>query len=1134
MTQYQNNNIIDNKKKIFINEFKRFCKDIDKLKIAVGYFYVSGFELTKTNLMSIKDIKIIMGDETDESTATQIDKGYEQQIHHNINMELNLMDEDDDSKIITLKELCDFIEHNRLKIRIYDSQKFHAKAYIFLSDNESRYNTAIVGSSNFSKNGMTKQGNVELNSIHTGNLEINELNQWYDSIWNESKDYKFGMLKILKTSQPYIRKIMGDQNYLSPIELLKSMFYESLNENMLEHQNVLAEFQEIGYINAKKKLEHFNGCIISDSVGLGKTFIGLKLIQDAQNCEKNVLLIVPKNIKENWENEIRRIGTNGKNFQIDENINKLKIMTITELSNYDLTESADYEILDNMKQNYQFVIIDEAHRFRNHGTFDGKKYSGNKNYANLNYIRTIGKQYVLLTATPLNNSILDLHNLLNIFLNPNTLTNYNSSLDFNDFDNYRLKQQQLKNEKEKPIQNETKIIELKNNLAKYLNGISQILEEIMILRTRTEIAKKYPDLKIDGKNIVFTLPKVYPKRYESSELYDEMYQNISDLLSDLSVPHISMINENAGLVLSGLYKILLYKRLESGIHSFVRSLERLLDKEIKLLDDIKKYGWGEVKKQRQTDTEYEKALDGDVELMDLITTNAVNTDSIVKDDDNIKLMIEDDISRINNFFDTYIDKIRISEYKYDDKKLIKLKEIMQKNPKQKILIFSQYVDTVNYLYKNLQPLQEFSNTTIDCITGSNNNDPIGTTVDIAHKINLFAPIANRYELKENEHEIDIMLATDSLSEGVNLQDCSIIINYDLPWNPTKIIQRVGRVDRIGSKNPTNVFNILPDTKLDVLLELLEKLNEKIHRITQIIGKENYIISEDDEEINTKTIGEKIKEIENVEYFGTYEKFGQNELLSNVKYDENEILDIINIKSIMHKMNLLDTNFKVYENPVYTVIDDDRPKRIFAMFRIYDKIKNDKIKNIVLGYDWNSDIFQQISISDLNLHEFSSGISKKHMHDKLDLDALIIKLNDHFNDNYYKKEKDRYKITNTIRDNPLPLQEYFITRLESIINTNTFDPDFIRDDNITNARKLLNSFKEIICTSSSINIFISSYLELNANQSASRTKMQNIDNDKFISILEKFYDEHIKINPDYSSLRNSHNIDFKMICWGAFI
>lgn len=1133
-----NSGIIDNHEIVFEEKFKQFCNKITELKIAVGYFHVSGFNLVKDELKNIKEIKVVMGDETDENTVEQIEKGHAERIRYLLHNELECMDESDQSQINMLKELCDFIEYDKLKIRVYDKQKFHAKAYLFLSENDNRLNTAIIGSSNFSKNGMTKHGNIELNSIHKQDQDLHILNKWYESMWSVSNNFKPEMLKILKTSKPYIRKIEGDMDYLSPIELLKVMIYELMDGNISIRDDVLAEFQKIGYINATKKLEYFNGCVIADSVGLGKTLVGLQLIEDAQKAGKNVLLIVPKSVKDNWQREIEREQRPGrKNFMILQDELKLKIITITELSNYDLSDPIGKARLDSIRRNYQFVVIDEAHRFRNGGSFEDEVYHGNKNYANLSYLKTVKKQYVLLTATPLNNSILDLFNLLNIFVNANTLKNYDSALEFNDFVQYRKIQNKIKDEKAKDTFDLKRISDLENKLDIYLKGITRILEEVMILRTRMDISNKYPDLVIGGKRISFTMPSVSPKRYTLPKSYGPIYKNIAILLSELVVPHISLINKNAGKNLSGLYKILLFKRLESSIHSFTISLNRLRCREVELLNDIQKNGWIWAKKQRQNDKTEKIMLDNDPELEELSSSYSVLDDDV--DDlsnQEVITIIHNDIKLIDNFTVNYIKKIQQSKYIYDDSKIKQLAKIINDNTSKKILVFSQYVDTIEYMYKHIQPIMNSTGRVVDCVTGSSNTHQIGSDMDITKKIDLFAPKANEYSLLEHEKEIDILLATDSIAEGVNLQDCAVVVNYDLPWNPMRIIQRVGRADRIGSTERTHVFNILPDDELDVFLDLISKLSEKIEKITEIIGKENYILSED-ERIMPRTIGERIKKIKEADRFDTYEELGRNVLLGNIQSGEEDAATVLKTQSILERLKLQKSDFKKYtnKNAMYSIIEAEQPTNIFVMFRIYDKTRDEKIKNIIIRHDINTDSFNTLSIDNLRLDEFVSGISKKDAPASLDLDALLANVRNQFEKEYYEKEKEKFKTTRMVSTTQMNrIQEYLLDRLEQINRKQTLNPDDKQNLIVSKAVKLFKSFKEYAIIESDIEMFISTNFKSCTNKNMVMEAMQKSEDKQFVYMLEKFYNEHIKSNFLYLPLRNADDIEYKMICWGAFV
>jgi SNF2-related domain/PLD-like domain len=571
---HKDTSIIDNLNVKFIDKFKAFSKFTNELKIASGYFYVSGFNLVKNDLYDIKKIRIVMGNETDLDTAEQLDQGYIKKIKKELESDLQTITDENKDVIDSLKDLCDFVTIGKIEVKVYVAEKFHAKAYIFERKNESIPDIAIVGSSNFSRSGMgteRNKGNTELNSIHKNDNDIAILKVWYEQIWEQAKPFGKELLHIIENSQPYIRNIIGDTGYVSPIELFKIMSYEFLDHDTAAFKEILAEFQKIGVINAKQKINDFNGCIISDSVGLGKTLTAAELIKDFQKEGKNVLLVVPSSVKENWIREMVRKDTDGiRYFDIKMEEDQLKIITITELSNLDLNNTDDRIIMDLLKDKYSVIVIDESHRFRNFGKFDSKYYyTGNKNYANLQYLKTPDKKYVLLTATPLNNSVNDLANLISIFTNPTILKNKDNSLDFSNFTEYVKLFKKLSELDKKGTTDFQINTKLKLDMTNHLEGIAKILEEIMILRTRTDISDRYPDLIIEGKRIFFKIPIINIKKYDFPKTYYPIYEHISDLLSNLHVPHIALINESIGLSLSGLYRILLFKRLESSIYSFI-------------------------------------------------------------------------------------------------------------------------------------------------------------------------------------------------------------------------------------------------------------------------------------------------------------------------------------------------------------------------------------------------------------------------------------------------------------------------------------------------------------------------------------------------------------------------------------
>ena len=1128
--------IIDNRKLKFKERFSHFCKHTKKLDIASGYFYVSGFDLVKEDLANIQSIRIVMGNETNPETAKQLEEGHKEKIESELIRDLNSIADEDKNRISALEKLHDFIREGKIEIK----EKFHAKAYIFERKDDSISDVAVVGSSNFTKMGLS--GNTELNSIHQNHAELNELREWYKLIWKEAEPYKDELLQIIENSGPYIRNILGDKEFITPIELLKFLIFEFLYHDVSTFRNILAEFQTIGVENAKQKINTFNGCIISDSVGLGKTFIGAGLLEFYQKQGEKILLIVPASVKENWLRELNRKDMKGRKFfDINISSNNLKIMTITEMSRIDLTTKQGENTLQDLKEKYNVVLIDEAHRFRNHGYFDPQKkeYSGNKNYANLHYIKGLDKKYILLSATPLNNSILDIRNIIDIFTTKVTLKNNN--LEFSDFDNYDQTLRKIKKlEKENRESNLSKISELKIKLDQYTKGVISILEEIMILRTRSDINERYPDLTIQGKKITFQMAEIKPEKYNFPSTYLPIYENISDFLVNLKVPHIALINETTGGILAGLYRILLFKRLESSVYSFVRSLERLKSKEEDFLKEIKKEGWDKVREKRKKDVKYqEESIENDGELLDYIEQEGqLNGGNDKINESEVIEMINYDLESIQKFMDEFIPAIRIGkdEFAFDDPKISKLKEIIRENKTNKILIFTQYVDTLKYLYHHIKDIY---NLNVDCVSG---DKEIGSGLDRTKKIQLFAPKANQYELSM-EKEIDILLSTDALSEGVNLQDANWVINYDLPWNPMKIVQRIGRVDRIGSEQRTHVRNIFPDEELNALLDLLDKLQTRIKTISEIVGKENYILSEE-EDINPRIIGEKIKNLRETDTIKTYEEVGKNPILKSLRTTDDRSKQVLELKSLINEYGFGEDDFKDYDKFVYTIMKDDHRKGIFIMFRIVDKKKKDeqplegKLRDIILFKDLKTGEIIEKTIQELNIHDSLEYFKKKDVN--IDLDSHLKEIQDYFKKKVLEHIKKMHTPTKMrFKEKQSKLQSYIAKRLKHIVtNRRVNGAEDLTDSDRDQAKRMKNRFMERVLSAKEMDKLKTYILGTDTkgkDMKAVILKTNKMTNSEFVRTLRQFYRSTLINEPEYQEkLRESKDIDYKIICWGAFV
>ena len=1118
--------VLDNRDGNNLQNIFHAYTDLKEIDVAVGYFYVGGFDVVKDRLRDGVKVRILIGDETDRITADQISLGYREKHDRDLIPDLNNLN---DEECATLEELHDFIEAGAVHVKVYKKAKFHAKVYVFRRDGQDN-DAAVVGSSNFSKHGLGVyenndiSGNVEMNTKHTDTETVEKIEKWFEQVWNEGEDYDEKILKIIENSAPYRGRKALDPEYASIREFFNTMVYEfhldGEGEPSQTH-DTLMDFQKIGVLNAKYKINKYGGCIIADSVGLGKTLIGLSLVHDRYKKQDSVLIIVPKHVQDNWRAEVY------KQFpELEEPLKNgdVHIVTTNYLSNLDLTKNQDCKELCQIRDKYKFIVIDEAHRFRNDGKFENGEYdSGNKNYANLRYLHTPDTKYALLTATPLNNSIKDLENLVSIFTNYNVLKKNNTSLDFQSFAKCHKimkkiteTRKKLKDKKEHVSRSDLK--KLQTDLQENMKPVAAILEEVMILRTRTAVAEKYPDMEIEGRRLLPTPPEIIAEKYDPGDKMTSMYGAITSLLKNLNVPHLTMAGgEQSGQNLSGLYKVLLFKRLESSVHSFVRSLENLKKNELTFLSNL---GDGtEETRQHVVQTTFDPdGVEGD-ELSDYVLDLGVD-DVMNVTRDQVESQVMDDVELIQQFMSQHIEAIRNGEGTYEDPKLEKLKEIIRNND-GKLLVFSQYADTVEYLENNLGDMMEQHGIKADYVVGG--MQEVGSREKPRRKAELFAPHANLVTV-EPEQEIDVLVTTDTLSEGINLQDCSVVVNYDLPWNPTRLIQRVGRVDRIGSTKRTTVHNILPDESLDVLLNLLEQLSTKIRTVAEIIGKEHNILS-GDEVIEVKTIGQKISKIREAETWGVYEDEGRNPILKSIKSknEKGEIMLLLQQVMLKHNMQLT----RPHKRNPYTIVRTGQRSRTFVMFKVFDGANHQKMSDFIVRKNRKSDECEIIEMDDCDILDLPQNQTSIHRNEAsrlgFNLDQEVEQIRRYFEQSKFTKIQESYKQSAFAATNREPILEFIVSRLRGI--QKTLDSKDLKDE----AQNVLTLLTRQRIMTETINIMTKTYQKDGNDWKHTIAKM---DPPNLVSSLREFYDREIKDKSQYPNLPTK--IRYEIVCRGAIL
>ncbi len=1031
--------LIDNAERTLEETFKEVISESEEVRIATGYFYLSGFDLIKEDLNNLLDpgelenapLRVLMGRQTDARTADEIEEGQSLQEQFKEQLKDDI-DDLNNAQIERLDRLRDFIEHGLVDVRIRNPESgyFHSKGASFryttsdpsirTGNTDRREGAVIVGSSNFTQTGH--RHNIELNLTSGDPQKVEAFEEWYDNQWANSEEFSKEIADIIENSPKY-QQWKEDQEtggsggtdkikfgtYIEPFELYKLLSYDALGGSVSARDSPLYYFQTIGYESAREKLAQYNGCIISDSVGLGKSFIGSELLHDYRQAGKRCLLIVPANLTDQWEDLLQdATGEDGDPFfGLEVDGTHIDIVSISKFQNY----SHD-EVLE-LRQKFDVLLIDEAHRFRNHGRWsrnptDDNDYRGTRRHANLRLLRD--KTMVLLTATPLNNSATDLKNLIGLFSDKNEIRN-KANLDFTAFDRYiDIAEQRKRVAAGKDELPPEEVEALTEQLQTEAKEISKILNEVMVLRTRKHVKESLLK-KDDDLEMSFKPPQIQKEEYSLPGAYRPVYDSLPEVMDALHLPHITIKNPKAGSTLKALYKLNLLKRLESSTFAFVQSIQTLYQSEQQLLSVLESLPSDEhidtlrsiqvdgtsatlddFVEDGETAEDLEQTLeefgfdtnslrDGDGEdlneLADLTVAevkqrvyedlaliayflqlfiadvaenaNHVNDHSVhvrqwlgenhvgyipdVPEDEVDPLLFPDmDLSAVSKETQDFYDAVfRLEDFR--DPKIERLNSVLS-GYDSKILIFTQYRATADYVYRTLlsdpdSPLTPQNSAVVK--GGDENKQSI---------IRRFAPDAYGYREtidRMEDGELQYVVATDTLSEGVNLQDVNVVINYDLPWNPMRIVQRVGRIDRIGSTADKYVHNFYPDGDIEAAIKLLKRLQAKINDIALIVGKENNILDPNEDQIlekagvqTKKTIGElELGEIEGslrrsreVDDYNELDDTSKNPLLQDAGSNEDEAFERLMLKQQLNeKYGLSEDDFEYAEEYLETDTDE---------------------------------------------------------------------------------------------------------------------------------------------------------------------------------------------------------------------
>ena len=810
--------------KSLLDRFTTLIKDTCFFDCLVGYFYASGFYSLYKSLEKTDKIRVLIGINTDRSTFDMIQKSrkeiqqkllfsHKETKEELLNQIVKEMENSKDSQEVEegIIKFIEWLNSGKLEIKVYPTETLHAKLYIMTFKKGDRdVGRVITGSSNFTKSGLRDniEFNVELKNRPDYEFSLKKFNE----LWENSVDVSEKYVETIKK-----KTWLNDE--ITPYELFLKFLYEYLKEKINIDQDDLfreylpenfmdLKYQKDAVIDAKIKLKEYGGVFISDVVGLGKTFVSAML---AQQLEGRTLVIAPPTLldKDNpgsWPNVFRDFGVRGYDW---ESIGKI-----------DKVLKREHEKFDN-------IIIDESHRFRNEMT---------QMYAKL-FELCRGKKVILVSATPLNNTPLDILAQIKLFQKAHKSTLPNPKV--RDLEKYFKKLQNKLKEPDRQEDKEEYLKVIQNNAEEIRKDVLQYL---MVRRTRKDIIKYYDkDLKSqklkfpkieNPKPVVYhfdeELDKIFNKTVELivKEFKYSRYTPLLYLKKEISQPE-KLSQKNMGRFM----KILLLKRLESSFFAFKQSVNRFSYSYKKVIEEYKK---GHVFVSKKYINKIFELLEKDDEesIQKLVEKEKAYeykskdfTPKFIKD-------LEHDFKLLQKVKNMWKDVNQ-------DPKLDKFVELLTKDKilkKFKLLIFTESKETAEYLEKNLsskldKKVMAFS---------SKSSEYIRAKVIENYDANL--------KKQNQKDDIRILISTDILSEGINLHRSNVVINYDIPWNPVRMMQRVGRVNRV-SKNPPfdkiYTYNFFPAGPINKNIRLEEAAESKIKAFIEMLGNDARLLTNEE-------------------------------------------------------------------------------------------------------------------------------------------------------------------------------------------------------------------------------------------------------------------------------------------------
>ena len=950
-------------------ELEKHIRKGSKVSTISAYFTMYAYSALKKELDKIDEMRFIFTTPSFSKNKDKEAREYEI-VNNNIfgnEFELKLRNEMTQSAVA--KDCAKWLK-DKVEIKSFKEPNVAQPRMIHVH-NKSEEDIVINGSVDFTTDGLgiTGSNRADFNNFMAGEEFTDSQLLSFDTLWNNEMVLTDVKDKLLKQMEVMYEENSGEFIYFKSLYHIFYNYLDELDEDNIVKKgnklketkiwNTLYQFQQDAVIGAIDKIEKYNGCILADSVGLGKTFTALAIIQYYELRNDRVLVLVPKKLRENWTiytlNDKRNIFAEDR-FRYD-------VLNHTDLSR-ERGFSGNIDLKTINWENYDLVVIDESHNFRNNPAVKDRvtRYQRLMNDVIKQGHKT---KLLMLSATPVNNKMNDIKNQIafitedkdnaleeigissinHTLRNAQTIFNQWSKLDDNtrtgekfvdmmDLDYFKLLDTLTIARSRKHIEKYYDLAEI----GEFPNRLDPINESSDI-----DIKKEFPTLneinnEIERLNLSVFSPFLYilPQKRED---YAKKY----DIAIGEGKSVFKQTDREKSLI--QLMRINLLKRMESSIHSFKLTIEKLLfkiNKTLEKIDNISEYNEDiDISLIDPEEDEYDELMFGKktkVLLQDM---------DLIKWKQDLKL----DKEKLEFLFTQAkeVDCLR-------DEKLADLKKVISnkiENPinenNKKILIFTAFADTAKYLYENIsQWIFDNYGLYTALVTGSGDNKTNLKAVrntDIDEILTSFSPISKNRNIinPEMTEEIDILIGTDCISEGQNLQDCDYLVNYDIHWNPVRIIQRFGRVDRIGSKNKDiQLVNFWPNIELDEYINLKGRVENRMVMVdVSATGEENIIVNND-------------KVMNDLEY-----RKNQLEKLKDQVIDLEDVSDAISITDLtfndfkIELMEYMKEHRKELDNApfgIYSIVpaEEFEPGVIFLLRQVKG-VKESKDKNALTPY-----------------------------------------------------------------------------------------------------------------------------------------------------------------------------------------